>query len=186
MTKEKTHWLHNPNKNYLGHQDLPDGKEVVLTIASAGWEAVENPVLNTKEEKRVVRFSEKHKWVKPWICNASNARMAMKVTKDKYIEESVGKRLKIGISQTKVKGQEVDCLRVRDVSQSSLQDKKITDEQTIEIQELLAKTDKSAADICKAYEVEALPDLLALSYVGVVKTLNRLIQQNKKVINENT
>ena len=42
MTKEniKTHWLYSPNKNYLGHQDLPNGEDVVLTIASANWETV--------------------------------------------------------------------------------------------------------------------------------------------------
>jgi len=186
MTKTKTHWLHNPNKNYLGHAELPNGEDVVLTIASAGWEAVENPVLNTKEEKRVIRFSDNHKWVKPWICNVTNAKMVMKVTGDKYIEESVGKKLKIGISQTKVKSQEVDCLRVRNVSQSSLQVKKITDEQTIEIQELLGKTDKSAADICLAYGVKALKDLLASSHAGILKTLKRLVETNKEVINENT
>ena len=43
MSSNKTHWLQNPNKNYLGHWDLPNGKDLVLTIKSAAWEEVENP-----------------------------------------------------------------------------------------------------------------------------------------------
>lgn len=34
MTK-KTHWLQSANKNFLGHPDLPSGKDVILTIESA-------------------------------------------------------------------------------------------------------------------------------------------------------
>jgi hypothetical protein len=36
--KTKTHWLQTPNKNYLGHWDLPNGKDIIVTISSAGWE----------------------------------------------------------------------------------------------------------------------------------------------------
>ena len=39
----KTHWLQSPNKNYLGHWDLPEGKDLILTIESAQWEEVKNP-----------------------------------------------------------------------------------------------------------------------------------------------
>lgn len=109
----KTHWLMNPNKNYLGHQDLPNGDDITVTIASAAWEAVENPKLGTKEEKRVVRFVEN---VKPFICNETNAATIVKVTKCKFMEETAWKQIVFFVSQTKVKGQTVDCIRIRDVA----------------------------------------------------------------------
>jgi len=43
QNKFLTHWLQNPNKNYLGHWDLPNGQDFVLTIASAQWEIVKDP-----------------------------------------------------------------------------------------------------------------------------------------------
>ncbi len=102
MTEENelTHWLHNPNKLYLGHQDLPNGEDVVLTILSAKSEEVKNPILNTTENKRVIRFIEQNNWVKPFICNETNAAMLLKVTGEKYMEKCKGKKIKIGISQT--------------------------------------------------------------------------------------
>ncbi len=54
----KTHWLQSPNKNYLGHWDLPNSKDVVLTIKSANWESVKNPLTNTTTDKRVIRFED--------------------------------------------------------------------------------------------------------------------------------
>lgn len=109
----KTHWLANPNKQYLGHQDLPNGDDITVTIKSAAWEAVTNPKLNTSEEKRVVRFVED---IKPFICNETNAASIMKVTKCKFMEETHDKQIVFFVSSTKVKGQTVDCLRIRDVA----------------------------------------------------------------------
>lgn len=108
-----THWLYNPNKNYLWHQDLPNGEDIIVTIKSAQWEIVENPKLHTKEEKRVVRFEED---VKPFICNETNAATIVKVTGCKFMEETSGKGVVFFVAQTKVKGQTVDCLRIRDVA----------------------------------------------------------------------
>ena len=107
--KEKTHWLQNPNKNYLGHWDLPNGNPVILTIISAQWEEVKNPIINKSEAKRVIRFKESSKWVKPMICNQINAQMILKTTGEKYMEDCAEKRIKITVSQTKVQGEEVDC-----------------------------------------------------------------------------
>ncbi len=108
----KTHWLQNPNKNYLGHQDLPNGEDITVTIKSAAWEIVENPKKGTKEEKRVVRFVED---VKPFICNETNAASIMTLTGCKFMEDTIGKRLTFFISQTKVKKEIVDCLRIREI-----------------------------------------------------------------------
>lgn len=107
----KTHWLQNPNKNYLWHQDLPNWEDIILTIKSWEWEEVKNPVVNTTEIKRVIRFQEK---VKPFICNETNAETIMKVTQTKYIEDAIWKQIQLYVSQTKVKREMVDCIRIKE------------------------------------------------------------------------
>lgn len=178
MTKEKTHWLQNPNKNYLGHWDLPNGQPVILTIVSAQWEEVKNPIINKSEAKRVIRFKESGKWIKPMICNQINAQTILKSTGEKYMEDCAGKRIKIAVSQTKVKGEEVDCLRIMNVKQEFLQDKKITTKQIEEIQELLKSTSKSAKDICGVHGVESLKDLPEIYFNKIVIRLKDMANAN--------
>ena len=108
---DKTHWLQSPNKNYLGHWDLPHNKDLILTIKSAGWESVEDPVSKKTESKRVVRFVEKS--IKPWICNQTNAQSIIDSTGIKYMDDSKGLKISLYISSTRVKGENVDCIRVR-------------------------------------------------------------------------
>lgn len=111
----KTHWLQSPNKNYLGHWDLPDGKDLILTIESAKWEEVKNPIINTSEAKRVVRFVED---VKPLICNQTNAQMILKATGTKFMEESGGKKIQLWVASIvdKKSKEDIDCIRVRPMS----------------------------------------------------------------------
>jgi hypothetical protein len=113
----KTHWLQSPNKNYLGHWDLPDGKDLILTIASAKWEEVENPVLKKNDPKKfeshkVIRFEEDYK---PLICNQINAQSIIKATGKKYMEDSIGERIQlyVGVHFDKVSKENVDCVRIR-------------------------------------------------------------------------
>lgn len=112
MDNNKTHWLQNPNKNYLGHWDLPDGKDMILTIESAQWEKVKNPVINTEEAKRVIRFKED---VKPMICNQTNAQSIIKATGVKFMEDSTGKKIQLYVSTIKdnKSKEDIDCIRIR-------------------------------------------------------------------------
>lgn len=109
----KTHWLQSPNKNYLGHWDLPVGEDLILTIKSAKWEEVTNPIINKKEAKRVVRFEEPN--VKPWICNQGNAQSIIKSTGIKHMEDSVGSKIAlfIGLHKDSISKETIDCIRVR-------------------------------------------------------------------------
>lgn len=111
MNKEenKTHWLQSPNKNYLGHWDLPSNDVLILTIKTAKWEEVTNPITRVSASKRVIRFVED---VKPFICNQTNAQLILTSTKEKIMEYSGGKKIKLKLSQTKVAGEMVDCIRV--------------------------------------------------------------------------
>lgn len=109
----KTHWLASPNKNYLGHQDLPNGDDIVVTIKSAGMEDVTDPTKNKTEPKRVVRFEEDG--VKPWICNQTNAAMIVKLSGVKFMEDSAGVRLQLYVETIRDKRtkEDVDCIRIR-------------------------------------------------------------------------
>ena len=111
--ENKTHWLQNPNKNYLGHWDLPDGKDLILTIESAKWEDVKNPVKGTTEEKRVIRFKENYK---PLICNQTNAENILLSTGVKYMEDSKGLKIQlyVGVHLDRRTKTDIDCVRVRE------------------------------------------------------------------------
>lgn len=111
MSEIKTHWLKNPNKNYLGHWDLPD-KDLILTIKSAAWEEVEDPTNGKKELKRVVRFIEPFK---PLICNQTNAISIYKSTCIRNLEDSKGAQIKLYVgSEVDRKNKiEVECVRIR-------------------------------------------------------------------------
>jgi hypothetical protein len=116
MKTEKTHWLQSPNKNYFGHWDIPEGG-VILTIQSAKWEEVENPVLKKGDPKkfeahRVVRFNEDYK---PLICNQTNAQSVLKSTGIKYMEDSIGQRIElyVGSHFDRTNKENIDCVRIR-------------------------------------------------------------------------
>ena len=109
----KTHWLQSPNKNYLGHWDLPNGEDIVLTIESAQWEEVKNPITNKKEAKRVIRF--KDKGYKPMICNQGNAQSIIKSTGIKFMEDASGSKIQlyVGLHSDRRTKENIDCIRVR-------------------------------------------------------------------------
>lgn len=131
----KIHWLESQDKRFLGHQDLPNGDDLVLTIAEGGFSEIINPKTNETTIELIIIFKEKN--IKPMIVNATNAKMILKCTKTNFVQDAVGKKIQIGVSQTKVKKEVIDCLRVREVLSSEL-DKLITQEQIDEIRNLLS------------------------------------------------
>jgi hypothetical protein len=118
----KTHWLKNPNKNYLGHWDLPDN-DLILTIKSAGWEIVKDPTNGKQESKRVVHFEEQYK---PLICNQTNAKAIYASTGLRYLEDSCGAKIALFIGEEIDRKNKitVECVRVRP--------NKVTPQKTIE------------------------------------------------------
>tara|TARA_Y100000310_G_scaffold75263_1_gene71532 strand:- start:5611 stop:6177 length:567 start_codon:yes stop_codon:yes gene_type:complete len=186
MNKEyKTHWLQNPNKNYFGHQDLPNGKPVTLTILSAKWEAVTNPRTNQSDDKRVVRFKEDNKWLKPFIVNETNAAAILKSTEAPYMEDCEGLKIQLYVAQIKVGGETVDCIRVAHLKQDELIVKTITAKQRDELQELIGKAEKDedkvlelVKKVCIAYNVVALIDLNEKQYQLAKKRLTAIIKEN--------
>ena len=120
MSNEKTHWMQSPNKNYLGHWDLPESGELNVTIESAQWEVVKDPVSGRSESKRVVRFNEP---IKPLICNQTNANAIVRSSGIKFMEDSQGVSICLFIDtiddrRTKEK---VDCIRVKTINPYTLE-----------------------------------------------------------------
>lgn len=172
---KKTHWLQNPNKNYLGHWDLPNGNDMILTINSAKWEEVKNPIINTSEAKRVIRFIEPN--IKPFICNETNAQSILKSTAQGYMEDCEGLKIKLYQSQVKVKGQYVDCLRVKEVSQSELVTKYISENELEALLKLIIEAKKDTTEICKLMQIESLSQLPVNKYKMMRKRLNEIIKE---------
>ena len=179
--KDKTHWLSNQNKNYLGHFDLPNGDDVVLTIKTANWEEVIDPRTKRSENKRVIRFAETFSWLKPFICNETNAKMVYKVTDQKYMEDCGGKKLKLGIDKAKIKGEEVDCIRIRNVKQDVLASDTISDQERKEIENLLDQAKKNKKEFCDSLKINALTEIKSVKFDGYKK---RLLQIIKNASNE--
>lgn len=173
--KEKTHWLKNPNKNYLGHWDLPESGSMCLTIKSVAWEDVEIPQKNYFEKKRVIRFKED---VKPMICNETNAKMISKVTGDNFFEDSLGKKISIKRSRVKASGQEHQCIRVADIHSSKLNVEKINKDHIKSIKELLSGSGKSEEQICTAYKVNSLLEININQYNKIIERLEGLKNAN--------
>ena len=135
----KTHWLQSPNKNYLGHWDLPEKKDLILTIKSAQWEEVENPILKKGDPKKfeshkVIRFEEDFK---PLICNQTNAQSIIKSTGKKYMEDSIGQKIQLYIGKhfDRVNKEEIDCVRIRS---TPLPNKPVLEYNTKEYEKVLA------------------------------------------------
>lgn len=110
--QNKTHWLSNPNKNYFGHWDLPANGEITLTIKSAGWEEVKNPVTGKNKACRVVRFQED---AKPLIANQTNSQSIINATGVNWMEDSGGHKITLFLSTVKDRksGSMIDCVRIK-------------------------------------------------------------------------
>lgn len=160
----KTHWLQSPNKNYLGHWDLPNGEDLIVTINTAAWEEVTDPITKRSESKRVIRFTEKD--IKPFICNQTNAQSILTSIGIKFMEDSSGKRIQLFVSsivdrRTK---EDIDCIRVR----KKIEEKKLpelTPEHSKWVGAKKAILDKSytIADVKKKYSISDTNEKLLCS-----------------------
>jgi len=110
---KKTHWLSSKDKNYLGHWDLPENKDLILTISGGGFEEVKNPTNGKTSTKKVVHFKEKG--VKPLICNQTNSLAITLSTGKRYIEDSIGCKIALFVGEylNRMTKEVDDCVRVR-------------------------------------------------------------------------
>lgn len=185
---KKVHILFNPDKRFLGHPDLPNGKDVILTIKSMGMAMVRNPVTKLEVEKKIVEFVENQSWVKPFICNKTNADMIFKITGCRFMDEVAGKKIRIGADKARLGKDEVDCLRIRNVKSCDLEKdaKPISIEQVNEIKTLLSmQNEKTESGILSAFKISDLTQIPPSRFEGIKKTLVQIVEQNSQN-NQNT
>lgn len=113
MKAEKTHWKKQFNYDYLGAYSLKEGEEVVFTIKSISQENIKNK--NGKDEiATVCHFKEVfNNETKPMILNKTNCKAISKAYASPYIEDWIGKQVKIYIENgIKAFGDIVSALRI--------------------------------------------------------------------------
>jgi hypothetical protein len=107
----KTHWkkIHNPD--YIGAYTLMEtGQPVdlVVKIKSVSQKDVKGE--DGKAEQCMV--AELH-GQKPWVLNATNAKMLTKILNSPFIEDWSGKSITLYVAKIRAFGETVDALRVR-------------------------------------------------------------------------
>ncbi|MBK7801031.1 MAG: hypothetical protein KA251_09670 [Saprospiraceae bacterium] len=106
----KTHWKKLTNPNYIGAYSMPEGKDLTVEITDVKREVVKGEGGKT-DECTVLYLKDS----KPMILNVTNSKMISKVHNTPFIEEWIGKKITLYVSTTSLKGEKVECLRVRDI-----------------------------------------------------------------------
>lgn len=106
----ETHWKRLINPDYLGAYSLDSGQDMVLTIRSVKREMITGTG-GKQEECTVCRWEEEQK---PMILNRTNCKTISKVCGSPYIEKWAGHRIQIYATTTRMGGETVECLRIRD------------------------------------------------------------------------
>lgn len=110
----KTNWKKLINPDYLGAYSLDSGSggysDVTATIACIRVESVTGAD-GKRDNCMVAHFADDK--LKPMIINATNAKTLSTLFKSNYIEDWVGKKIRIGVEPVKAFGDIVDALRIR-------------------------------------------------------------------------
>ena len=104
------HWKSMMDREYLGHWDLPEGKDVVVIIESVSGGTVSNG--SKSQKKPIVKFRGKDKKA---ILNATNCKTIERLY-GANTDDWVGKPIALYVAQTSDPGNpgsQVACIRVR-------------------------------------------------------------------------
>lgn len=109
MSEQQTHWKQLVNPAYIGAY-MMNGKDLTVKIIKVSHEVVKGD--GGKEEMCMVAQLE---GTKPFIVNRTNAKTITKIYGTPYIEQWAGKYITLYPTTTKVAGETVECLRIRQV-----------------------------------------------------------------------
>ena len=98
------------DKSFLGAWDLPDGKDLILTIDYVARDEVQNE--KGKDKKMALHFKERD--YKPMICNKTNAEAISKAYGSRDVSDWENKKIALYKATISAFGQTTECLRVRD------------------------------------------------------------------------
>lgn len=105
----KTHWKQLTNPNYIGAYSLVEGQDLEVQILKVTKEMVKGEG-GKQDECTIATLKDQ----KPLILNKTNCKTIAKLFETPYIEEWAGKKITLFKSFTKLKGEDVECLRIRD------------------------------------------------------------------------
>ena len=108
-----THWKKLTNPDYIGAYSLEDGKDLTVTITDVKKEMVTGTG-GKKDECTVAYLKDQ----KPLILNRTNCKTITNIYKTPFIEHWRGKSITLYVSTTKLKGEDVECLRIRSTTPS--------------------------------------------------------------------
>jgi len=108
----KTHWKKLFNPTWLGSWDFDPGQDKILTISKVTQEEVVNGD-GKKDTVPVVHFAEDEK---PFIVNVTNSKAIDQAAGSHYIEDWIGKKIALYVTQVKAFGTVTDAVRVRPVA----------------------------------------------------------------------
>lgn len=149
----KTHWRQLRNPNYIGAYALPDGNDLTVTIISAAKELVTGEG-GRGEDCTVVQLEG----FKPLILNVTNG-LSIQRLYGPYIEEWAGKQITLCAAVTKLKGETVECIRIRPQVMQDNQDPPITKEQFASIRDAMTVANVTEEALCKRAVISKLEEL---------------------------
>lgn len=171
------------DRDYIGHFDLPEGKDLTLTIKRVlGGELT--AVGGRKSKKPIVHFDGDYK---PLICNKTNGKTIASLYGN-AIEGWKGKRVTLFVSSTRDPngGGETACIRIRPKVPSgapSMEDEesyvRISEQQALAIDAKLAENKIHLDAFRIAAKVEKISDLAADKFDVAMKWIDREIQKRK-------
>jgi hypothetical protein len=103
------HWAQLKNSEFLGHWDIPVGKDFKVVIDLVNMEELTHPSTFKKEWKSVMSFKNGKKRL---VLNTTNMR-AVASWHGNNPKTWGGKTITLFRALTKLKGEEVECVRVR-------------------------------------------------------------------------
>ncbi|HTD89375.1 MAG TPA: hypothetical protein VK663_01840 [Burkholderiales bacterium] len=171
------------DRDYIGHFDLPEGKDMVLTIKNVVAGEL-TAVGGRKSKKPIVHFVGN---VKPLICNKTNAK-TIAALYGNAVEQWKGKRVTLCVSTTRDPsgGGEVECIRIRPKAPAAgkeaapVQDDDaayITDVQVNELDARCTENHISVDWLKQKAGVDKLSQILAADYERAQKAVSAKIDQ---------
>ena len=120
----KTHWKQLMNPEFLGAYSLPEGEDLVVTIACVN----NREIVGAQGKKEILTVATLVN-EKPMILNATNCKALAKLY-GKHIEDWANQSMTLFASTTKFGGEMVECLRIKPqavvLAKPTLSDERLT------------------------------------------------------------
>lgn len=140
--EKKLHWKSATGSKYLGAYMIEEDTKIKLLKVSVQKVTGENG----REDEAIVAEVENNK---PFIINKTNAKQITKIVGSPFLEDWAGKVITVYPTTTKLKGEVVECLRVKEPKPELT----VKDPNFKKIQEAVKNKLYSLEQVLKKYDV---------------------------------